>query len=173
MTGLRTYALVVMAILAITVGGTSIDAQTTSPTSQSALIAVSIGMNKSVYTVGQKPTVVLTMKNVGSQETCLSAADDRYRVHVDGASGEGPETEYNRHLHGDYRPGDGPPPVTQGSVVCGSIVPGSSDTLTFNLSIYYDLSAPGKYSVYLEVRDGAGKWLRTNTATFEIEPPAQ
>ena len=161
-----------MAILEIAVGGASIDAQTTSPTNQSALIAVSIGMEKSVYTVGQKPTIVLTMKNIGSQHTCLSFAEAVYRIHVDGASGEAPMTEYNRHRHGDYRPGDGPA-LTQVMVVCGDIAPGSLGTESFDLSAYYDLSAPGKYTVYMEYHDDSGHWPRTNTVQFEIQAAAQ
>ena len=64
-------------------------------------------------------------------------------------------------------------------VVARFIAPGSVDSLKFDLSGFYDISKPGDYSVYLEIydpagpKDGSGHWLRTNTAKFEIQAPAQ
>jgi hypothetical protein len=172
MTDLRTLALAVMTVLVVTARCTSIDAQTTSQASKSALISVCISMDKSVYPVDQKPTVVLTMKNIASRQVCLSTASTVYRVHVDTEGGEAPETEYHRHLRGDYRPGDRSP-IPEGPVICSPIVPGSSDTLSFNLTTYYDLSVAGKYSVYLEVQDDSGVWLKTNAMQFEMVAPSQ
>jgi hypothetical protein len=51
--------------------------------------------------------------------------------------------------------------------------PGESAIKNFDLTVYYDLSVPGKYSVYLDVRDASGTWLRTNTLQFEVQPSSQ
>ena len=76
-------------------------------------------------------------------------------------------------MHGDFRPGDGPE-LMEGPDAGLTIAPGSQGRLTFDLTAFYDLSAPGKYSVYLEYLDSPngpskpGVWLRTNTLQFEI-----
>jgi hypothetical protein len=167
MTGLRTLALTVAAILVIAANCTSLDAQATSTGSQSALISASIALENAGDPVGQKPLVVLTIKNVGSREICLSTASSVYRVHVEREDGEAPKTEYHRHLHGEYRPGDRPT-LIDGPVICRPVAPGSSYSQRFDPATFYDLSVSGKYTVYLEVRDDSGAWLRTNTAQFEI-----
>jgi hypothetical protein len=49
----------------------------------------------------------------------------------------------------------------------------------YDLSGFYDLSKPGKYTVYIEVLDvsaletkhGAGLWVRSKTVPFEIQAP--
>ena len=53
--------------------------------------------------------------------------------------------------------------------------------MTYDLSYFYDLKAPGKYVVYIELRDDrapetskdADLWVRSPTAEFEIEAPAR
>jgi hypothetical protein len=59
------------------------------------------------------------------------------------------------------------------------IPPESSAQQTFELTRFYDLGVPGKYTVYMEVYDqsgpldGSGKWLRTNSVQFEIVSAAK
>jgi hypothetical protein len=56
---------------------------------------------------------------------------------------------------------------------------GVSEVRHFDLAYYYDLSAPGGYSVYMEVRDpssppnGPEIWARTNAVQFEVEAKGQ
>jgi hypothetical protein len=53
------------------------------------------------------------------------------------------------------------------------LLPGWSTDRTFLLSAFYDLRIPGKYTVYVEVRDQSGTWLRSNRAAFEMQAPPQ
>jgi hypothetical protein len=168
-----------MAMLMVLIAcGISINAQVASSVGQSASISVSITMEKDILVVGQKPRAIVTVKNISGQEICFSTASRLYRVHVEGKDGERSKTEYHRHLHGDFRSGDGPV-VEDGPVICRDIASGASDVQTYDLSAFYDLSAPGKYSVYIEIYDplgpkeGNGIWLRTNTAKFELRAPTQ
>jgi hypothetical protein len=47
---------------------------------------------------------------------------------------------------------------------------GADSTRKYDLSLLYDLSKPGKYTVYIEVGDpNTGVWLRSPAATFEIQ----
>jgi hypothetical protein len=165
-------------LMALVACSISIDAQVASSVGQSASISVSITMEKDILVVGQKPRAIVTVKNISGQEICFSTASRLYRVHVEGKDGERSKTEYHRHLHGDFRSGDGPV-VEDGPVICRDIASGASDVQTYDLSAFYDLSAPGKYSVYIEIYDplgpkeGNGIWLRTNTAKFELRAPTQ
>jgi hypothetical protein len=178
----RTLALALIVILTIATDDLSSAAQTPPPADQPGSISVSIALDQYQVPKGQRPLVLLRIKNIGDRSICVSLglSPYRYQVHVSGQEGEPPQTEYQRHLHGDFRPGDGPDlPITVNA--CTQIAPpmlnfeGMSVVFKFDLAAYYDLGAPGKYSVYLEVydpagsRDGTGSWLRTNTADFEVE----
>jgi hypothetical protein len=182
MIGSRTLALAVMMIPTIVATGPPSAAQEASPAPQPGSIAASIVLDRSHFAVGEKPLLLITIKNVWDRKICVSLGSPpyEYRLHVSGRDGEPPQTEYQRHLNGVFRPGDGPDlPITVSS--CTEIAPpmfnfdGVSVVFKFNLAAYYDLSAPGRYSVYLEVhdpvgpQDGAGIWVRTNTAQFEVE----
>jgi hypothetical protein len=165
-------------IIFIAAQSTLIYAQSAPPSSQSPVFAVSLAMERDRIPMGQKPRAVVTIKNISQQTACFSTASSVYRVHVEGKDGDAPETELKRHLRSDFRPGDGPE-LDDGPVVCRNIAPGASDHQTYDLTLFYDLTAPGKYSVVMEIRDygndrvGPSVWLRTNTAQFEILPPAQ
>jgi hypothetical protein len=60
-----------------------------------------------------------------------------------------------------------------------SIAPGALDRESYHLTAYHDLSVPGDDSADLEIYDpsvppdASGHWLRTNTAHFNVEAPAQ
>jgi len=51
--------------------------------------------------------------------------------------------------------------------------------MKYDLSYFYELKEAGKYTVYVEVLDesapetknGAGLWVRSPTATFDVQAP--
>ena len=155
-----------------------VHAQGSTPPSQGPSLAASLKLDNEHVTVGEKPQAVLTLKNISQQEKCFRTANSLYRVHVEGKNGGPPETEFQRHLRGEVRPGDGPAPV-EGPGDCVNIPAGGPIFLTYDLTMFYDLSAPGTYTVYLEILDeskdkiGSGVWLRTNIAQFEMQAPSQ
>jgi hypothetical protein len=166
MTRLCTIVLCIPAITLIA------SAQTAPPPAQGPSIAVSLELLKTHIPAGQKPTAILTIENI-SHSSSFSTASSFYRVHIEGKDGGPPETEWQRHRRGDFRPGDGPD-LVDGPVVDRNIAPGTSAITTFDLTAFYDLSAPGEYTVYMEYLDAPngpskpGVWLRTNTVRFEI-----
>jgi hypothetical protein len=172
------------ALLAITANSVSLHAQNASPARPDPSIAVHLALSKNHSPAGESPRLLVTVKNLGEVKICLTTSLGIYRVHVEGKDGEPPMTEWNRHRHGDWRPGDGPD-LMEGPVVCNDIAPpmegypGMSETLTFDLGMFYDLSVPGRYSVYMEIVDPASPpngeviWARTNTVQFEVEAKAQ
>jgi len=139
-------------------------------------VSIHLSLQKSSYTVGEKPIAVMTIRDIGPHGTWISGDHHWERVYVTSKDGEPPKTELHRHLLGDVRPGDGP--ILGGSVVGMGIAAGGILSLKFDLTGYYDLRKPGDYSVYLEIydpagpKDGSGHWLRTNTAKFEVQAPA-
>lgn len=139
-------------------------------------ISIHISAGKNSYVVGEQPITVMAMKNTSQNQVCFSTASYLYRIHLTSNDGEPRKTELDRHMRGDFRPGD-VPALDGGSAVCRPIAPGASDSLKYDLAAYYDLSTPGNYSVYLEIydpagpKDGSGHWIRTNTTNFKIEAP--
>jgi hypothetical protein len=135
-------------------------------TAQSALIAVSLAMNQASFSVGQKLLVILSERNI-SNRVLYESNDFNYRIHVQGEKGEPPKTYYHRQLRGE----PGVPALLGGLVVpWEGKKPGESIVKKFDLTVFYDLSQPGKYTAYLEVRDEAGVWLRTNSVQFSVLP---
>jgi hypothetical protein len=148
------------------------------PANQPDSVSIRISLQKSSYSIGEKPIAVMTIKNISSNEIWFSTNPYLERIHVSSKNGEPPKTELHRHLRGEFHPGDGPGLYT-GPVVGRSIAPGSVDAQKYDLTGYYDLSTPGDYSVYLEIydpagpKDGSGHWLRTNTVKFKMQAPSQ
>jgi hypothetical protein len=177
MTRFHTLGPSLMAIVAIAAAGNSGYAQT-SPVggqaqvidSKSTHIAVSIALPQKQIPGGQKPWVVLTVANLGGNVTIAFPQD---RVHVEGETGEPPTTLYQRQVTHTLRPGER-------ELMMGgfepTIWPTFSSDRKYDLSGYYDLSKPGKYTVYIEVLDvsapetkhGAGLWVRSKTVPFEM-----
>jgi len=95
------------------------------------------------------------------------------QIHVEKAgSGEPEKTEYYRHLLGDFRKGDQLTP-TGGSCVSMGLLAGKTVKYTYDLALFYDLSKPGKYSLYVDFFDDdiiskTSSWVRSNTTHFEI-----
>jgi hypothetical protein len=179
MTTFRIFAVLVSATVALASCSTSLVAQPAPAANQSDSTSVRIETQRDRFAVGETPIVVIvTIKNTSQHEVCFLTNRSLYRIHVAMKDSEPPKTEFHRHLRGEFRPGDGPE-LMPGPVDCRPIASGSLDTLKFDLTEYYDLSAPGDYSVYLEIydqsgpKDGSGLWLRANTAHFKVGAPAQ
>ena len=80
-------------------------------------------------------------------------------------------TRVQRNIAQKLLPGEAPLP---GAAPSWAIAPGESSSHQYQLSFFFDLSAPGKHTAYMEVVDPSSrKWLRTNTVQFEMEAPAQ
>ncbi len=156
----------------------ALDGHVTSPGGQSASVTVNLALENERVQAGEGTVVVFTIENLSDRSISFSTASDLYRVHVSGAGHDPPETEYQRHRRGDYRPGDGPY-LVDGPVIASELKSGESVSRKVNLKLFYDLSKPGIYSVYMEIYDPAGPidqsglWLRTNTAHFEVESKAR
>ncbi len=170
MTGIRGLVLTVTMIVVIATSCISLGAKVALPVSQSASIAVSVAMENNRLSVGQEVKAILTMNNIGSRVAIETGDTRNYRLHVEGETGEPPKTLWHRRLLGE--PGLEPLEETVPAFP-RDILPGRSADRTFLLSAFYDLGIPGKYTIYLEVREESGAWLRTNTATFEMQAPPQ
>ena len=175
----RILAMFVAATIATAAGPVPLKAQSAPAANPSNSISIHISLPKKSYAIGEKPILaMMAIKNVSSNKICFSTDPYLSRIHVTSKDGEPPKTELLRHRLGEFRPGDGPD-LLPGPIDCRPIAPGALDSRGYNLALFYDLSTPGDYSVYLEIydpagpKDGSGHWLRTNTAKFEIQAPAQ
>jgi hypothetical protein len=178
MTTVRILALFVSTMAMLAIGPVPSRAQSAPATSETDSVSIHVSLQKSSYTVGEKPFAVLAIKNTGSEPIWFSDALYLERFHVTTKDGEPPKTGLHRHLLGDFRPGDGPG-LLSGPVAGRAIAPGTVYSHSYDLTYFYDLSKPGNYSVYLELydpagpKDGSGQWLRTNTAQFEMVASSQ
>jgi hypothetical protein len=136
----------------------------------STTIALIIALPEEHILIGQIPWVHLTVKNLTNED--ISYPEDR--VQVMGEKGEPPTTLRQRQLTNRRQPSE---PSILGGGFEPTIEPGGSFTRRYDLSQLYDLSKPGKYTVYIEVLDefnsrrGKGGWVRSPIATFEIQAP--
>jgi hypothetical protein len=170
MTKLHALALSLTTIVLIAASSISLNAQAASAARQPASIAVSIALEKDHVPVGKSPWLILTVKNLTGQDVAIHGP--MVRIHVEGEKGERPTTQAQRTITGKLRPGEAS--LRTDEYVLWSIAPAASSSHKYELSYFYDLSAPGKHTVYVEVMDPLSeKWLRTNTAMFEIEAPTQ
>ena len=129
----------------------ALDAQTTTPSSKSASISVSVSLQKNRIATDEKPLAILTVKNISDRDVSLRTDMLDYRVHLEGEKGEPSKTSFHRRLRGEFQPGERD--LAYGGVI-DSISPGASEVSKFDLARFYDLKVPGKYAVYIEVRDG-------------------
>jgi len=169
----HTFALYLAAVVLVALDSFSICGQTASSTDRPASIAVSIAMDKDQVPTDQipkEPWAVLTVKNLTDHEVVIH--DSMYRAYVEGKAGEPPTTRAQRQMTARLRPKEAP--LRGDEMSLWAIAPGESGIRKFQLAYLYDLTSPGKYKVYAEVVDPTTrKRLRTNTATFEMEAPAQ
>jgi len=162
MTRLRSLAFsaaVIVAIIAIGAICFSVRHELFLPARHSPTIAVSLAMESDRIPVGQKPLAISTVRNIGSYNWVRSRDPANYRIHIEGESGEPPKTDVK---------------ITGSPVdLYDYLPPDMSRTMTWYLSAFYDLNAPGKYTVYFEIQEKPGVWLRTNTVQFEMLAKAQ
>lgn len=128
--------------------------------SHSPSITASIAMENDHLLVGQKPRAILTIKNNGSGYWAGFGDPENYLVHVEGESGEPPKRglEFTRPGFEDDLSG---------------LPSDTSRTMKWELSSFYKLNAPGKYTVYFEIQEEPGVWLRTDNVQFQILATAQ
>ena len=149
----------------------------TSPAQTPIGFSVSLSMPKVHLSVGEEPKAVVLMTNpdvVFVEIPC----DDTVKVHVQGKHGEPPLTEWNRHLHRIFLPGDGPDQSPTTLCAFRHLQPGLDIYRIYDLSRFFDLREPGTYTVFFEVQDPSASritpaLLRTNTVQFEIQTPAK
>jgi len=160
----------IIAMAVIVTSASSLGAQSVVPAGQTDSITVSISLDKDHFPVGQSPRVLATMINRTDRDLYLNG--NWYRVHIDGENGEPPTTLSQRMTTGKLLPGEAR--LREDENGENFIPAGNSRIEKFDVEDLYDLSAPGKYKVFVDIKDPlSGKWLRTNTVQFEIQAPAQ
>lgn len=165
-------ALCVTAIPAIATMPVSSQDQSAVPAHKSNSIYVTTAMKSDHVPAGTSPYLVVTIKNLTDHAISPpSYCNGNVNVYVQREKGEPPTTYYQRAVTRRLLPGEADLPCTLNVDV--PLRPGESLTLTWQLSELYDLSAPGKYSVYMELRDSDGLLLRTNAVQFEVESPGK
>ena len=121
---------------------------------------------------GDTRTGELTITN---SEQCRPGAvpgGDGCTVHVMGEKGEPPTTYRQRDATHRLLPGEAPLKRTLYNPWI--ISPRAGDTHHWLLDAFYDLSAPGKYTLYFDVRDPkTGEILRSNTVPFTVIAPVK
>lgn len=168
MTKLHILAVSLTTFAAISMVSTALHAQAASQPSQPA-IAVSIALDNDRVPVGQSPWAILTVKNLADHDVVLNYFT--IRLHIEDEKGERPMTRVQRNITHKLLPGEAPLP---GVGVSWIIASGETSSHQYQLSFFFDLSAPGKHTAYMEVIDPSSrKWLRTNTVQFEMLPPSQ
>ena len=141
------------------------------PPSQSDSITLKLSIEKEQIAIGQSPWADLAVKNLSDHEIPLHGW--MCRVHVEGEKGEAPTTYVQRAITHRLRPGEAD--LRGDENYLPLISPGKSYIQKFRLDYLYDLSVPGKYTVYAEVMDpstqksSTPKWLRTNTVQFTMQ----
>lgn len=118
-------------------------------------ITASTAMESDRVAVGQNPRALLTITDVGNRSWVGFGNPENYLVHVEGKYGELPKRDLKVSSPG----------------IRDDLPPGMSRTMKCELSSFYNLSVPGEYTVYFEVQEEPGVWLRTNTANFAVIAP--
>ena len=168
---LTKLAIVCVMLVVFAANNVTLDAQTKVAATKSASISVSVSLQKDTFATNEKPLAILTLKNVSNRIVSVRTDMVDYRVHVERDTREAPRTSYHRRIRGELLPGE--TGLAAGGAV-DSVPPGGSDTRKYDLSAFYDLAAPGKYALYMEVLDEpSGIWLRTNTVEFTMQAPSQ
>jgi hypothetical protein len=179
MIGLRVLVFSITIVILVGANRFSVEAQVPPATGQSASwesesprLALNLALLQEHIPAGHTPVALLTVRN--PSKTDMPFPKDR--VHVEGENGESPTTLLQRQLTHRLRRGE--KEIRSGGFE-PLILAGASSTRKYDLERFYDLSEPGKYTVYIEVldaaasKDNAGVWLRSNTVSFEIEAPSQ
>lgn len=150
---------------ALPIAVVSLEGQTAT-VSPAPAIAVSISLQKDKIPLGQSPWVLLSVENLTDREITVGEANP----HVEGKQGELPMKPYARIVTESFQPRT--PRLTRVVYVPWNIAPKGSSIHKYQLGYFFDLSQQGRYTVYMDVMDPSShKWLRTNTAKFEMQSP--
>jgi hypothetical protein len=166
-----TARLVFIGLIGVCSASFYVRAASQTPQPQSEWVTVNLSIDKEQVAIGKSPWANLTVTNLSNHEIPLH--DWMCRVHVEGEKGEPPTTQVQRQSTGRLRPGEAA--LRADEYVVPTISPGKSYTLKYQLAYLYDLSVPGKYTVYAEVMDpstqksSTPKWVRTNTVQFTMQ----
>jgi hypothetical protein len=164
------FLLCIIAIVVITFGSKCLVAQTAELARKTDSLTLSIALDKNQFMVGQSPSVIVKMYN--HTESVLYLHGNWFQVHIEGENGEPPTTLRQRDSTGKLLPGESPMRMDETAVM--PIFVDEPRTQTFIVKYFYDLSASGKYSVYVEIKDPlTNKWLRTDTVYFEVRKPSK
>jgi hypothetical protein len=148
---------------AMLIPAVSLEGQTT--VSRAPAIDVSIGLQKEKVPVDESPYVFLRVENLTVREITISEPTP----HVEGEKGELPMKALPEIITDGFQPRI--PTLKTVVYVPWTIPPKDSSIHKYQLGYFFDLSHQGRYTVYMEVMDPSShKWLRTNSAKFEMRP---
>ena len=147
-----------------TCGGIELCAQKVIPAHESNYLLVTITMEKRQVHVGESPKVILMIQNVSDRAVTVNGCAAE-RFYVQGEKGEPPTTFIERDYTDRLLPGESPLGCTL--VASVTLNPGGIFKGSALLSYFYDLGAPGKFTVFAEVASPEG-WLRTDPIGFEV-----
>jgi hypothetical protein len=160
------FVLHLASIIAVTEMCTSLKAQAPSESVRSSLISASIAMKQPEISAGQATWLIIYVKNIDNK----SYYSDEFLPHVEGEKGEITRTMYHRQRRHD----PSVPGLAGGGLADANEISAAKTTVRrCDLTKYYNLGIPGKYSVYVEYMDETGKWQRTNTVQFTVQSPAK
>jgi hypothetical protein len=157
-----------------------LQSQALAPGASNPPFVLILTLQKNHIPMSEKRIAILEVASTGDptvladREIMLGCTPFEYRVHIEkDGTGEPAKTEYYRHILGDFREGDGPD-QSGGSCVGVQLRAGSTVKQSYDLSVYYDLTKPGSYLLYIEFfdydgRNKTGAWIRSNTAHFDVQ----
>jgi hypothetical protein len=158
--------LVVMAMLMAAV---ACEAQTAAETNKAALsksvqMGVTLRMQKKQPSSVKDAEALLYADNLSDR--VLMMRFETFRIHLNGENGEPERTFWYHSLLGD--PGYAPLTTTLNVSEATMVLPGRYYSQSFPLRSYYVSLPSGHYSMYMEVPDPDGVWLRTNVEEFLV-----
>jgi hypothetical protein len=162
----RQFVIRLATVVVIASSSIYLSGQTVASARQTGSITVSMTLDNNHFQVGQSPDVRVTINNQTDHN--IPFHFNMLLLHIEGGSGE-PRTEIRQRMAtGKLLPGEAP--LREDEYYSQDVIPArESITRTIRTKFFYDLSAPGKYTAYVDVKDSlTGKRLRTNTAQFEI-----
>jgi hypothetical protein len=153
-----------LVMMMMLVAAVACSAQTAAETNKAALMGVTLRMQKKEFSSVKDAEALLYADNLSDH--VLMMRFDTFRIHLEGEKGEPERTERYHSLLGD--PGYPPLMVTLNVSTAEMVLPGQYYTQSFPLRSYFVSLPPGHYSMYMEVPDADGVWLRTNTEEFTV-----
>ena len=136
-------------VVVVAASSHSLGAQAVASSSQTDSITVSVAIDKDHLPPGQSPWVLLTFNNRADRDLYLHG--DWFQLHIEGEGGEPPTKLRQRMAMHKLLPSEAPLRDDENAEKVISV--GKSRIEKIDVSYYYDLSLPGKYSVYVDVKD--------------------